>query len=194
MLPVIAVATMAGAGSSTAFAQELTNNVPMVHAVATTVKDTVDTVANAVTTPEVAPPTLSELVDANNDGAPLDVQGKCLATAVYFEAMGETLQGQLAVANVVINRANSGEFPKSWCGVVKQRGQFSFVRNGRFPKINVRGEEWQRAQAIARIAAQDLTSALPDDVLWYHADYVAPKWRTNLTKVQKIGAHIFYRA
>lgn len=194
MLPVIAVATMAGTGSSTAFAQDLSNNVPMVRAVATTVKNTVNTVTNAVTTPEVAPPSLAELVDANTTDTPLDKQAKCLATAVYFEAMGETLQGQLAVANVIINRANSGEFPKSWCGVVKQRSQFSFVHKGRFPRIDINGVEWQRAQAIARVAAQNLTTALPDDVLWYHADYVAPKWRTNLTRVQQIGAHIFYRA
>lgn len=194
MLPVLAVATMAGTGSSTAFAQDLTNKVPMVRAVATTVTDTVTTVTNAVATPEAAPPTLSQLVDTHKDGAPLDAQGKCLATAVYFEAMGETLEGQLAVANVVINRARSGQYPSSWCGVVKQRAQFSFVRNGRFPRIDVNCVEWERAQAIARIAALNLKSALPADVLWYHADYVAPKWRANLTKVEKIGAHIFYRS
>ena len=194
MLPVIAVASMAGTGSSSAFAQDMTNKVPMVRAVATTVNDTVSTVAQAATSTPAATPTLSQLVESNMDGAPLDAQGKCLATAVYFEAMGETLQGQLAVANVVINRANSGEFPSSWCGVVKQRAQFSFVRNGRFPRIDVNGDAWAKAQAIARVAALNLTSALPGDVMWYHADYVAPKWRSNLTKAQKIGAHIFYRS
>nr|WP_294851082.1 cell wall hydrolase [uncultured Sphingomonas sp.] len=195
VLPVAAVATMAGAGSSNAFAQDLTNNVPMVRAVATTVTDTVSTVTSVVQATDVtSPPTLSQLVDTQMDGAPLDAQGKCLATAVYFEAMGETLEGQLAVANVVINRARSGQYPSSWCGVVKQRAQFSFVRNGRFPRIDINCVEWERAQAIARIAALNLKTALPDDVLWYHADYVAPRWRTNLTKVEKIGAHIFYRS
>ena len=137
---------------------------------------------------------LASLVAANSVGADLDEQGQCLATAVYFESMGEPLEGQLAVANVVINRANSGRYPSSWCGVVKQKAQFSFVRGGRFPRIDTNSEAWSRAQAIARIAALNLTAALPQDVLWYHADYVAPSWGRRLTKVNKIGAHIFYRA
>lgn len=138
-------------------------------------------------------PTLDALVETNADGAALDGEGQCLATAVYFESMGEPLQGQLAVANVVINRAHSGRYPTSLCGVVKQRAQFSFVRNGHFPRINTACQAWRKAQAIARIATANTMAALPADVLWYHADYVAPKWRSNLIKVSKIGAHIFYR-
>jgi spore germination cell wall hydrolase CwlJ-like protein len=142
----------------------------------------------------VAPPSLSALVDANSAGAALDEQGQCLATAVYFESMGESLEGQLAVANVVINRAASGRYPTSWCGVVKQKAQFSFVRAGRFPRIDTGCAAWRKAQAIARIAAGDIAKALPGDVLWYHADYVSPSWGRRLTRVEKIGAHIFYRA
>ena len=138
-------------------------------------------------------PTLDALVETNAVGQPLDSEGQCLATAVYFESMGEPLQGQLAVANVVINRARSGRYPTSFCGVVKQKAQFSFVRNGRFPHINTACQAWRKAQAIARIAAANTMAALPADVLWYHADYVAPKWRGNLVRVEKIGAHIFYR-
>ena len=138
-------------------------------------------------------PTLDALVETNVDGAVLDGEGQCLATAVYFESKGEPLQGQLAVANVVINRAHSGRYPTSLCGVVKQKAQFSFVRNGRFPRINTACQAWRKAQAIARIATANTMAALPSDVLWYHADYVAPKWRSNLVKVSKIGAHIFYR-
>ena len=108
--------------------------------------------------------------------------------------MGESLEGQLAVAQVVINRANSGRYPKSWCAVVKQKAQFSFVRSGRFPRIDAGCEAWRKAQAIALIAANNLASALPSDVLWYHADYVSPGWGRRLSKVDKIGAHIFYRA
>jgi len=137
---------------------------------------------------------LTDMVNVHRTGAELDEQGKCLATAVYFESMGESLQGQLAVANVVINRAKSGRYPTSWCGVVKQKAQFSFVRAGRFPRVDTGCEAWVKAQAIARIAALNLTSALPKDVLWYHADYVAPSWGRRLTKVEKIGAHIFYRS
>jgi spore germination cell wall hydrolase CwlJ-like protein len=136
---------------------------------------------------------LTDLVNVHRTGAELDEQGQCLATAVYFESMGEPLEGQLAVANVVINRAKSGRYPTSWCGVVKQKAQFSFVRSGRFPRIDHGCDAWAKAQAIARIAALNLTSALPQDVLWYHADYVAPRWCNNLRRVEKIGAHIFYR-
>ncbi|WP_324808695.1 cell wall hydrolase [Sphingomonas sp. LY29] len=139
-------------------------------------------------------PSLSSLVSAQIAGAPLDEEGKCLATAVYFESMGEPLQGQLAVANVVINRARSGRYPSSFCAVVKQKAQFSFVRAGRFPRIDPACQAWAKAQAIARIASQNLAQALPSDVLWYHADYVAPGWGRRLTRIDKIGAHIFYRS
>ena len=98
------------------------------------------------------------------------------------------------VARVVINRAASGLYPSSWCGVVKQKAQFSFVRGGRFPRIDVAGEAWRKAQAIARIAVANASDMLPTDVLWYHADYVAPSWGRRLTRVDKIGAHIFYRS
>jgi N-acetylmuramoyl-L-alanine amidase len=139
-------------------------------------------------------PSLGQLVEQASTGAALDEQQQCLATAVYFESMGEPLEGQLAVARVVINRAASGRYPTSWCGVVKQKAQFSFVRSGRFPHIDAACQAWRKAQAIARIAMTNATDVLPTDVLWYHADYVAPKWRNGLTRVEKIGAHIFYRA
>ena len=124
----------------------------------------------------------------------LDEQGKCLATAVYFESMGESLEGQLAVAEVVINRAESGQYPSNWCAVVTPTAQFSFVRDGRFPSIATGSEAWRKAKAIAVIAANNMADAVPSDVLWYHADYVSPSWGKRLSKVEKIGAHIFYRA
>jgi N-acetylmuramoyl-L-alanine amidase len=137
---------------------------------------------------------LSTLVAANGDGPALDAEATCLATAVYFESMGEPLEGQLAVAQVVINRAKSGRYPTSLCGVVKQKAQFSFVRSGQFPRIDAGCEAWRKAQAIARIATASMAQVLPADVLWYHADYVAPSWGRRLDRVEKIGAHIFYRA
>ena len=141
-----------------------------------------------------ATPSLDQLVTQYSAGADLDEQQKCLATAVYFESNGEPLAGQLAVARVVINRAASGLYPTSWCGVVKQKAQFSFVRAGHFPPIPAGCAAWRKAQAITRIAMANVSEMLPTDVLWYHADYVAPKWRNNLRRVEKIGAHIFYRA
>ena len=137
---------------------------------------------------------LYALADRYSAGAPLGDEGNCLATAVYFEARGETVEGQLAVARVVMNRAASGQYPSSWCATVKQPWQFSFVRNGQFPSVDANCEAWRRAQGIARLAMSNAIPSVSDDVLWYHANYVAPSWGRRLTKVSQIGAHIFYRA
>lgn len=137
---------------------------------------------------------LYALVDRYSTGAELDEQAQCLATAVYFEARGETLEGQLAVARVVMNRAASGRYPSTWCGTVKQPAQFSFVRHGQFPTIDTASASWHKAQAITRLAIANVVPSLSNDVLWYHANYVAPSWGRRLTRVSQIGAHIFYRA
>jgi len=137
---------------------------------------------------------LYALVDKFATNAPLDEQTNCLATAVYFEARGESVEGQLAVARVVMNRAASGKYPTDWCSVVKQPYQFSFVRHGAFPAANTNCDAWKKAEAVAELAVANVVPTLSNDVLWYHADYVAPTWRNNLQEVQKIGAHIFYRA
>ena len=137
---------------------------------------------------------LYALVDKYSSGQALDEQGNCLATAVYFEARGETLEGQLAVARVVMNRAASGKYPPDWCSVVKQPWQFSFVRHGQFPTIDTQSAAWARAQGVARIAIANVVPSVSEDVLWYHATYVAPSWGRRLNLVQKIGLHIFYRA
>lgn len=137
---------------------------------------------------------LYALVDKFSAGEALDEQGNCLATAVYFEARGESLEGQLAVARVVMNRAKSGRYPSDWCSVVKQPWQFSFVRHGQFPMIQRSSSAWARAQGVARIAMTDVVPSVSEDVLWYHATYVAPSWGRRLNLAQKIGTHIFYRA
>ena len=137
---------------------------------------------------------LYALVDKFATNAQLDEQTNCLATAVYFEARGESVEGQLAVAHVVMNRAASGRYPPDWCGVVKQHAQFSFVRNGAFPYADTNSYAWQKAEAVAELAAGNIVPSVSNDVLWYHADYVAPTWRRSLVEVQQIGAHIFYRA
>jgi N-acetylmuramoyl-L-alanine amidase len=137
---------------------------------------------------------LYALVDRYASNAALDEESNCLATAVYFEARGESVDGQLAVARVVMNRAASGKYPPSWCATVKQPWQFSFVRNGQFPSVNYDSDSWRKAEAVARLAAANIVPSVSNDVLWYHADYVAPSWRRNLTAERKIGQHIFYRA
>ena len=136
---------------------------------------------------------LDELVRDHAAAVVTDEERACLAGAVYFEARGESLEGQLAVAEVVLNRAASGEYPASICEVVKQPAQFSFVRNGLFPPIDENSVAWRTAVAVAHIADEKLADKLASDVLWYHADYVAPAWGRRLARVTQIGAHIFYR-
>ena len=95
-----------------------------------------------------------------------------------------------------MNRAASGKYPSSWCGVVKQPWQFSFVNphTGQYPAVAAGSAAWARAQGIARLAVANVVPSVDSDVLWYHATYVAPSWGRRLAMVQKIGAHIFYRA
>jgi N-acetylmuramoyl-L-alanine amidase len=137
---------------------------------------------------------LYALVNKFATNAPLDEQTNCLATAVYFEARGESVEGQLAVARVVINRAASGRYPPDWCSVVKQPAQFSFVRHGAFPLADTDSDAWRKAEAIAELAAANIVPSVASNVLWYHADYVNPSWGHRLNIAEKIGAHIFYGA
>ncbi len=126
-------------------------------------------------------------------GAPgkLDAEMHCLAGAVFFESKGESLNGQLAVAHVVLNRAASGRFPSSICGVVYQRSQFSFVRGGRMPSINTGSQDWREAVAIAQIAKSGLWESPVGKALFFHATHVSPGWK--LKRVATIENHIFYR-
>ena len=117
---------------------------------------------------------------------------ECLAVGVYFEAKSEPLIGQLAVGEVIANRANSGgRFPSSYCGVLFQRGQFSFVRGRSWPAVNRSGRQWQNAVAIAKIVDRDLKDSAADNALFFHAKRVSPGWR--LKRVASIGNHVFYR-
>lgn len=194
-MPVMAIALFLGLGDSSAALAQVQATLPVVQsAISTPLTQPIFPATIFTLSPKPAALPLAALVDAQASGPSLDEQAKCLATAVYFESMGESLEGQLAVAQVVINRSRSGRYPTSWCGVVKQKAQFSFVRAGRFPRIDAGCQAWRKAQAIARIAAGKMAEVLPSDVLWYHADYVAPSWGRRLARVEKIGAHIFYRA
>ena len=139
-----------------------------------------------------AEPTLEALVEEKASAETPDSEQECLARAVYFEARSEPLEGQLAVADVVLNRVASPRYPNTICAVVVQRAQFSFIRNGRFPSVDRTTAAWRKAVAIAEIARKDIADKVSDNVLWYHADYVAPVWRHRLTREAQIGAHIFY--
>lgn len=134
---------------------------------------------------------LSELVRAHGAPRELDAEARCLAGAVYFESKGESLEGQLAVARVVMARAKSGRFPTSLCGVVYQKSQFSFVRGGRMPAINTGSLHWRNAVAISQIALDDSWKSPVEGALFFHARHVSPGWR--LKRIGSIDNHIFYR-
>jgi len=137
---------------------------------------------------------LYALVDRFGAASQLSEEANCIAVAVYHEARGESLEGQLAVARVIMNRAASGKYPPSWCETVKQPWQFSFVRNYRFPYTDTDSQAWRKAVGVTRLAIANAYPSVAEDVLWYHADYVAPSWGRRLNRVEKIGTHIFYRA
>ena len=123
---------------------------------------------------------------------------RCLATAIYFEARGEPVRGQIAVGQVILNRVRSPQFPETICGVVyqgqMQKGcQFSFACDGHtdIPRDN---EQWTLAQDLSR----QITSGkvwLPEVgySTYYHADYVRPGWVNAMSKIDEIGRHIFYK-
>jgi spore germination cell wall hydrolase CwlJ-like protein len=124
---------------------------------------------------------------------------KCLAEAVYFEARGEAVRGQIAVAQVVMNRTFSGRYPTTVCGVVYQNKhrhyacQFTFACDNN-PDVIREPEMWERARKIAK--------AMLDGQIWlpevaksthYHAYYVRPSWVSEMTKMYRFGVHTFYR-
>ena len=136
-------------------------------------------------------PTLAALVESNAAVAPSDSEEKCLASAIFYEARSEPFEGQLAVAQVILNRVESGRFASSICGVVRQPAQFSFVRSGKIPAINPNSHDWREALSVARIAQAKLHHSGAENALFFHATRVNPKWRLN--RVASIGNHIFYR-
>jgi len=121
----------------------------------------------------------------------------CLTQAVYYEAGFEPLPGRRAVAQVVLNRMRHPAFPKSVCGVVYQGArapvcQFSFVCDGSLYRAPAAGA-WKQARDVAAAALAGHVERSVGAATHYHADYVAPRWAPMLTKIAKLGAHIFYR-
>ena len=134
--------------------------------------------------------TLSDAVAAQDMPADADDELHCLAVGVYYESKGEPLAGQLAVADVILNRASSGRFARSVCGVLKQRGQFSFVRGGVLP-TPPNNVAWRKAMAVAQVARNDLWESPVENALYFHARYVSPGWKRS--RVGTVGNHVFYR-
>lgn len=195
--------TIASEESSSAFAQEL-NTAESAEIAAETAEPIfiAQEVVQPIAEPAVADKsdektaraeTLRELVNQIDTEDTLSEQMQCLAGTVYFESRGEPLAGQLAVAQVVINRAESSRFPASYCDVVYQRAQFSFVKNGTMPKIRTGTKAWDRAKAIARIAHEGLWDSAAQDALYFHANYVSPSWSRKKSHRATINTHLFYR-
>jgi spore germination cell wall hydrolase CwlJ-like protein len=135
---------------------------------------------------------LSSMVAQLRSSNPGSRELECLAVGIYFESKSEPLIGQLAVGEVIANRANSkGRFPSSYCGVLFQRSQFSFIRGKTLPSVPRASRQWQTAVAIAKIVDQDLKDSAADNALFFHARRVSPRWK--LKRVASIGNHIFYR-
>ena len=149
--------------------------------------------ADAATEKSAVKPTgdLSSLVSQLRSSEAGSRELECLAGAIYFESKSEPLSGQLAVGQVIANRSKSGRFPSSYCGVVFQRSQFSFVRGRALPPIPRSSTQWKTAVAIAQIVDQALHVSTVPKALFFHARRVSPRWR--LTRVGTIGNHVFYR-
>ncbi len=135
--------------------------------------------------------TLAETVANLRSSDPGSREMECLAVGIYFEAKSESLAGQLAVGHVIANRAESGRFPSSYCGVLFQRSQFSFIRGRALPSVPRASRDWQEAVAIARIVDQELHPSPMGKAMFFHARRVSPGWR--LTRVGTLGNHVFYR-
>ena len=154
------------------------------------------------------------LVDPSAGGSPLedtegqqrisaflnnDRQFECLAEGIYFEARGEPRRGQVAVAQVIMNRVNHDEFPDTICGVVYQnqhwrnRCQFSFACDGVPERITER-QAWAESQDVARqvLEERDLIDTITEST-HYHATYVRPRWAPRMIRLDRIGLHIFYK-
>ena len=164
-------------------------NVPQVAPAATPIAAVEKTAIEKTVAEEEEFDTLAQAVAAQ-DSAAADEALQCLAGAIYFESKGEPLTGQLAVAEVIINRAKSGRFPSDVCAVVKQRGQFSFVRGGQIPNINA-GNAYRTAIAVAKVALADAWNSPADKALYFNTPDRRPSVRA--IKVASIGNHVFYR-
>ncbi len=137
---------------------------------------------------------------AAGTAAEIDVKSEleCLALTIYFEARGEPDEGKLAVGHVVMNRAQHPLFPRGVCKVVRQGGdkllyhcQFSWWCDGRSDRPRDR-QAWTKSRALAGLIYWDYSRDPTAGALWYHADYVRPSWRRDLTPGPKIGRHLFY--
>lgn len=159
--------------------------------------------ADALSAPELDADSPAVVTDAAAalDALPKAVGGpqwKCLTEAIYFEARGESVRGQVAVGEVILNRVDSKKYPNSVCKVLDQGAsklnacQFSYNCDGKAEHMTERGAR-ERAGKIARALMDGQPRSLTDGATHYHATYVKPGWAKRLVKTAEIDTHIFYR-
>jgi spore germination cell wall hydrolase CwlJ-like protein len=128
-----------------------------------------------------------------------DAQWECLAEAIYFESRGEPIEGQVAVAEVVLNRVDDRQFPKTICGVTNQgagsgRGcQFSYACDGLSDTMKS-PDARERSGKLAKMMLDGRPRALTDGATYFHTRAVRPDWSRRFTRTAAIGHHLFYRA
>lgn len=114
----------------------------------------------------------------------------CLAKNIYYEAGIESEDGKYAVAQVTLNRLKSGKWGNTICSVVYSKAQFSWTLKKKLEKPS--GRAWEDSQWIAhRVLGGERVHPLKE-AMYYHADYVSPKWKKSVVKLQQVGQHIFY--
>ena len=134
---------------------------------------------------------LASKVAALRGSIPGSRELECLAVGIYYESKSEPLAGQLAVGQVIANRSHSGRFASSYCGVLFQRSQFSFVRGHSYPAPARASRQWENAVAVAKIVDQKLHVSSVAGALFFHAKRVSPNW--HLARLGSVGNHVFYR-
>ncbi|MCX8952203.1 cell wall hydrolase [Ruegeria sp. NA] len=123
---------------------------------------------------------------------------ECLSEALYFEARGESVRGQFAVAEVILNRVKSSRFPDSLCGVIHQgtgkkyQCQFTYTCDGRKEVIHEK-KAYERVAKVARAAIDGVADELTEGATHYHTTSVRPSWSRVYKQTAKIGVHVFYR-
>ncbi len=134
----------------------------------------------------------------NQPAAKGSEQFRCLAEALYFEARGETIKGQFAVAEVIRNRVASKRFPGSYCGVIKQgtgkkyQCQFTYTCDGN-AEVIAEPAAYARVAKVARAVIDGKAPDLTDGATFYHTTAVRPSWARKFVNTTRIGVHLFYR-
>lgn len=139
-----------------------------------------------------------EVLLASQPSAKGDGQWECLTEALYFEARGESVKGQFAVAEVILNRVDSPDYPDTVCEVVNQGTgrkyacQFSYTCDGIPDAVNDQGS-WSKLGRIAEVMIKDGPRELTGGATHYHTTAVNPSWAGRIPRTAAIGAHLFYR-